>query len=109
MVTALVLAVEVSGLRVRSARGEVLGQLHGAYRKLIRFHMLRRGASDEEAARGAGISPKATRFFVERARRHRLERLIGRHHHFVEADRRLKTGGRTPQQVLEGLVVALFS
>jgi DNA polymerase III delta subunit len=87
----------------------LLGQLHGAYRKLIRFHMLRRKSSDEEAARGAGISPRATRYFVERARRHGLERLIGRHRHFVEADRNLKSGASSPREVLERLVVALFS
>ncbi|MHC4939961.1 MAG: DNA polymerase III subunit delta [Planctomycetota bacterium] len=87
----------------------LLGQLHGAYRKLIRFHMARQGASDEEAARAAGISPKAARFFVDRARRHRLETLIDRHGAFVEADRELKRGGAEPQQVLERLLVSLFS
>jgi len=105
------------GLRMRSdtvteAQGIaliLLGQLHGAYRKLIRFHMARQDSSDEEAARAAGISPKAARFFVDRARRHRLDRLVERHRYFVEADKDLKRGGSSPQQVLERLLVALFS
>ena len=56
-----------------------------------------------------GISPKAARFFVDRARRHRLDRLVERHHYFVEADKDLKRGGSSAQQVLERLLVALFS
>jgi DNA polymerase III delta subunit len=105
------------GLRLRSevvteATGValiLLGQLHNAYRRLIRFHMLRRGSSDEEAARAAGISPKAVRFFVDRARKHRLERLLARHESFVIADHGLKTGAGGPRQVLERLLVQLFS
>jgi len=86
----------------------LLGQLHGTYRKLIRFHMLRRGSSDEEAARGAGVSPKAARYFVDRARRHRLERLLERHEAFVTADRDLKRSAAEPRQVLERLLVGLL-
>ena len=105
------------GLRMRSETVNepqgialiLLGQLHGAYRKLLRFHMVRPGVSDEEAARTVGISPKATRFFLERARKHRLDRLVAGHAAFVEADENLKRGALSPRHTLERLLITLFS
>lgn len=87
----------------------LLGQLHNTYRKLLRFHLLRRSQDDQEAARGAGVSPKAARFFLDRARRHRLEQLLERHTHFRKADAALKSGDAEAQPVLERLLVDLIS
>jgi len=87
----------------------LLGQIHGAYRKLLRFHMLRRESNDEDAARGVGISPRASRFFVNRAKGHRLEQLVERHRFFIEADKGLKTGVLSPRQTIERLLVGLFA
>ena len=87
----------------------LLSQIHGAYRKLVRFHMLRRESNDEEAARGVGISPRAARFFVNRAKGHRLEHLVERHGFFVEADKSLKTGALSPRRTISRLLVGLFT
>lgn len=85
----------------------LLTNLHRTYVKLLRFHMLAGGGlSDDEAAREAGVSPRAARYFIQRARAHRLEPLLERHRHFVEADVALKSAsGLTPRQVLERLLV----
>jgi DNA polymerase III delta subunit len=89
----------------------LLGNLHRAHAKLTRFHMqLRAGQGESEAARAAGVSPKATTYFLTRARRHRLETLVERHRHFVEADLALKgQAGDPPRQVLERLLLALLA
>ena len=90
----------------------LLGNLHRAYAKLTRFHMhYRAGQGESDAARAAGVSPKAATYFLRRARRHRLETLVERHRHFVEADLALKGsgGGGSPRQVLERLLVALLA
>ena len=87
----------------------LLGQLHTAYRRLIRFQMLRGNGGPEEGARAVGISPRAARFFIQRATRHRLERLVERHAFFVEADKQLKRGGESPRQVIERLLVGLLT
>jgi len=86
----------------------LLGQLHTSYRRLIRFQMLRKGANPEEAARSVGISPRASRFFIQRASRHRLDRLVERHAFFLEADQTLKRGGDSPRHAIERLLVALL-
>jgi DNA polymerase III delta subunit len=89
----------------------LLTNLHRTYVKLLRFHMLARGQglSDEEAARESGVSPRAARYFVQRARAHRLDTLLERHRHFVEADVALKSAsGLTPRQILERLLVDLL-
>lgn len=89
----------------------LLGNLHRAYVKLTRFHMQHRaGQGESDAARAAGVSPRAATYFLKRARRHRLETLVERHRHFVEADLALKGPGRgSPRQVLEGLLLALLA
>lgn len=105
------------GLRMRSdtvaeAAGValiLLGQLHTAYRRLIRFQMLRGGGGPEEAARAVGISPRAARFFIQRATQHRLDRLVERHRFFVEADQSLKRAGESPRQAIEKLLVGLLA
>jgi len=88
----------------------LLSNLHRAYSKLLRFHMLHHAGSGEaEAARQSGVSPKATSYFLERARSWRLERLLAGHRHFVAADLAVKGRGFSdPQRVLERLVVALL-
>jgi DNA polymerase-3 subunit delta len=89
----------------------LLSNLHRAYGKLTRFHMQHRaGQGESEAARAAGVSPKAASYFLARARRWRLETLVERHRHFVEADLALKgQAGGSPQQVLERLLMALLA
>jgi len=87
----------------------LLGQLHTAYRRLIRYHMLRPGSGPEDAARSVGISPRAARFFMQRANRHRLDRLVERHEKFVEADRTLKRGGESARCAIERLLVSLLA
>lgn len=90
----------------------LLGLLHGSYAKLIRFHIGRaEGAGEEAAAQAAGVSPNAARYFVERARRHRLETLLDRHDRFLEADLALKGGDGDaggPRATLEWLLVSLL-
>jgi DNA polymerase III delta subunit len=89
----------------------LLTNLHKTYVKLLRFHMLARrgGQSDSDAAREIGISPRAASYFLQRARRHRLDSLLDRHRHFVAADVALKSSsGLTPRQVLERLLVNLL-
>jgi len=105
------------GLRLRSETVSepqgialiLIGQIHSAYRKLLRFGMLRRGSNDADAVRAVGVSPKAARFFLERARKHRVEDLIARHLNFLQADRSLKKGDFSPQQTVERLLVSLLS
>jgi DNA polymerase-3 subunit delta len=89
----------------------LLDSLHKAYVRLIRYHLQRKvGASEEEAARLAGCSPNATRFFLPNANRHRLETLVERHRHFGEADAALKENGPADgRRVLEKLVLALLA
>ena len=68
------------------------------------------GESDEEAARRAGCSPNAIRFFVPRANRHRLDTLVERHRHFAEADSSLKENGPAGgRRVLETLLLTLLA
>jgi DNA polymerase III delta subunit len=87
----------------------LLGNLHRAYAKLLRFHMLHRaGRSESEAARETGVSPRASTFFLQRARHHRLETLVERHRHFVDADLALKTSALTPRRALERLLLSLL-
>jgi hypothetical protein len=83
----------------------LLGNLHRAYGRLLRFHMLLEvGSSEGEAARAAGIPDWRARS----ARRHRLSRLATRHAHFVRADLALKRSADEPLRVLETLLVALL-
>jgi DNA polymerase III delta subunit len=87
----------------------LLSSLHGAWSKLLRFHLLQRqGVAEEEAARSVGVSGKAMRFFLPRARRHRLERLLEGHRAFLDCDLTLKRSGATPRQALERLVLTLL-
>lgn len=89
----------------------LLDNLHKAYVKLIRFHLQRRlGVPEEEAARRAGCSPGAMRFFLPRANKHRLDTLVARHRHFAEADSALKGEGPADgRKVLERLLLALLT
>lgn len=89
----------------------LLDHLHQAYVRLLRFHLHRgAGVSDEEAARRAGCSPQQANFFVKRARVHRMETLVARHRHFVEADLALKQRGAADgRQVLEHLLLRLLA
>ena len=105
------------GVRVRreivtepaGVAGILLSSLHGTWVKLLRFQLLaRQGVAEEEAARSVGVSGKAMRFFLPRARRHRLERLIEGHRAFLDCDLSLKRSRATPRQALEQLVVALL-
>ncbi len=87
----------------------LLGQLHGAYAKLIRFHLgLAAGKAEAEAAKGAGVSPQALGFFLRDARAHRREELIARHGLFVQAELEFKREGIPPRQALERLLVGLL-
>lgn len=88
----------------------LLDSLHKAYVKLIRYHLHRKvGASEEDAARRAGCSPNAIRFFLPKAGKHRLETLVARHRHFGEADSALKENGPADgRRVLETLLLALL-
>lgn len=105
------------GLRLRSETVSepqgialiLIGQIHSAYRKLLRFGMLRRDSNDADAARAVGVSPKAARFFLERARKHQVDQLIARHSCFLLADRSLKKGDFSPRQAVERLLVSLLS
>jgi DNA polymerase-3 subunit delta len=88
----------------------LLDHMHRAYVRLLRYHLHRKfGATEEDAARRAGCSPKQVPFFLPKARQHSLQTLVSRHRHFAEADAALKgngvAGGR---QVLEKLVLALL-
>lgn len=98
--------VDVAGLGVI-----LLGNLHGAYVRMLRIAMLLRGgASDKEATIGAGASPKAAWILAKQARKHGLDRLVARHGFFREADLALKTGaGGDPRRVLEALVMKLLA
>lgn len=89
----------------------LLDSMHKAYVKLIRYHLHRKvGASEEEAARRAGSSPNAIRFFVPKANKHRLETLVARHRHFAEADSALKENGPADgRRALETLLLALLA
>jgi len=87
----------------------LLGQLHIAYAKLIRFHLaLAAGKPNEEAAKGAGVSPQALNFFLRDARAHRREDLIARHGLFVAAESEVKRSVASPQQAVARLVLALL-
>lgn len=88
----------------------LLDSLHKAYVKLLRYHLHRKvGASEEDAARRAGCSPNAVRYFLPKANRHRLETLVARHRHFGEADSRIKeNSGGDGRRVLETLLLALL-
>lgn len=88
----------------------LLDNMHRAYVKLLRYHLHRKfGASEEEAARRAGCSPKQISFFVPRARKHSLDTLVARHAHFAEADAAIKGNGAAGgRQTLEKLLLALL-
>ncbi len=88
----------------------LLDSLHKAYVRLLRYHLHRKvGATEEDAARRAGCSPNALRFFLPNANRHRLETLVARHRHFAEADSALKENGPADgRRVLERLLLALL-
>ena len=88
----------------------MIGTLHSAWVKLLRFHLcLQAGMNEADAARQVGVSPKASRFFLPRARRHRLSALVERHGAFLQADRALKSSQGSARQVLEELVVRLLA
>jgi DNA polymerase-3 subunit delta len=80
----------------------LLSNLHTAYRKLLRFHML-------GDASKLGLSPGAAHHFTRRAKNHRFGRLLARHRLFVEADLALKRSADEPQRILEHLLVGLLS
>lgn len=89
----------------------LLDSLHRAYVKLLRYHLHRKmGATEEDAARRAGCSPKQVGYFVPRARKHRLDTLVARHRFFSEADSELK-GSRSAsgRRVLEKLLLGLLA
>jgi len=88
----------------------VLGQLHRSWVRLIRTHMLRRaGSDDQEIGRALGLSPGAARYFLPRASRHALPRLLERHELFLAADAGLK-GSATldARRTLEALLLGLL-
>jgi DNA polymerase III delta subunit len=89
----------------------LLDSLHKAYVKLLRYDLHRKvGASEEDAARRAGCSPNALRFFLPKANRHRLDTLVARHRHFAEADSAMKKNGAADgRRVLERLILALLA
>ena len=88
----------------------LLGNLHTTWVKLIRFHRrLQGGESEADAARGVGISPRAQRYFLGRARKHRIPDLLERHSAFLRADLALKRSVGEPRQVLERLVLELLA
>jgi DNA polymerase-3 subunit delta len=88
----------------------LLDHMHRAYVRLLRYHLHRKfGASEEDAARRAGCSPKQVSFFVPKARKHRLDTLVSRHGNFAEADSALKgNSSASGRQVLEKLLLALL-
>jgi hypothetical protein len=88
----------------------LLDSLHKAYVRLLRYHLHRKvGASEEDAARRAGCSPNAVRYFLPKANRHRLDTLVARHHHFAEADSKIKQNGPADgRRVLERLLLSLL-
>lgn len=88
----------------------LLGRLHATWSRLLRFHMLRGEGLDEAAAAAkAGVSPRALKFFLERASRHTFDRLAERHGRFLEADAALKSGeGAARASILQHLVLALL-
>jgi len=96
------------GIRIRqdvvtepAAIGPILlNNLHGAYRKLLRYHMI------GDAVKVVG--PRGARYFEGRARQHRLADLVARHHCFVDADLALKRTLGQPRQVLEQLLLGLL-
>jgi len=97
---------------VTDARGIapiLLSSMHRVYVKLLRFQMaLQEGVPDADAAQKVGVSPRAARFFVQRAKRHRLEDLVARHERFAEADLALKTSRDEPRRILEHLLLGLL-
>ncbi|HEX5135810.1 MAG TPA: DNA polymerase III subunit delta [Planctomycetota bacterium] len=88
----------------------LLDHMHRSYVRLLRYHLHRKfGASEDEAARRAGCSPKQVGFFVPRARKHRLDALAARHAHFAEADAAIKGNSAADgRQTLEKLLLALL-
>ncbi len=83
----------------------LLSNLHRAYVKLLRFHLARKGGmADADAARTAGVSPRAASYFAQRASGWRLDALVGGHGRFVQADRDLKRSS-SPRRVLERLLL----
>ena len=80
----------------------LLTNLHGTYRTLLRYQM----TGD---ARRAGIHPARARFFVPKAERHPLARLVARHRLFLEADLALKSAHADPRRTLEHLLVGLLA
>ncbi len=88
----------------------LLGHLHRTWVKLLRFHLLRREESPEDAARSVGVSPRATRFFLKKVQRWPMQELLERHKCFLEADLELKGGAPAgPQPVLEKLLLGLLA
>ena len=87
----------------------LLGNLHGSVARLLRFHMARAaGSAEADAAREAGVSPNAVRFFLPNARLWKLPELLDAHRRFVEADLAMKGGGPDARRVLERLLLNLL-
>ena len=87
----------------------LMSSLHRVYVKLLRFQMgLQRGQREADVLKAVSVSPQAARYFVQRARRHRLADLVARHTHFARADLALKTSQDEPRRILEHLLVALL-
>lgn len=88
----------------------LVSNMHGAWSKLLRFQFaLRAGAAEADAARQAGVSPKAAKFFLRRAHKHRFDELLARHSAFLRADSALKRSAAPPRMVVERLVLDLLS
>ncbi len=86
----------------------LLNKLHDSYVRCLRYLMLRKGGlAQADALKAVRVSPQAASYFLNRVRRHDLDRLAERHHHFVEADARLKSGD-DKRHVLQSLVLCLL-
>ena len=81
----------------------LLSNLHGAYKNLMRFHMV---GGD---AKSLGVSSGAAFHLGRNAERHRFDRLLRRHRLFVDADLALKRSEDAPRRVIEHLLVGLLA
>ncbi len=80
----------------------LLGNLHGAYKNLLRYHMT---GGDEKAL---GLPPGAAYHLSQKAGRHRFDSLVRRHRLFVDADLALKRSLDEPRRIIEHLLVGLL-
>ena len=88
----------------------LMGSLHRTYTRLLRFHLARAaGDGEQDAARAAGVSPRAVQYFLPSARRWRIEPLLEGHTRFVETDVALKRTGADPRRLMERLIVDVIA